>query len=161
MERATQPEAEDAADPSPSELAEVTRSVDIVAPADEVWQVIADPDQRGLWLDDEDALARATTPAETAPVSPEAPGRSVSWTWWHPGEDTQPSRVEITVAPGSPGTTRVTVTEQLVGHHEVVRASASGQAMATTAPQLLWDRRLLGLELLFVAVGLGVGMCVA
>ena len=58
--------------------AEVTRSVDVEAAADQVWELLADPELRGAWLDDDDALDREMQ------VDEARPGESLTWTWWRP-----------------------------------------------------------------------------
>lgn len=126
--------------------AKVIRHVDVDAPTDDVWDVVADPERRALWLDDEDALQRTTTSTEVRP------GRSISWTWWHPGDDSSSSQVEITVAPAGSGT-RVTITEQLLAPRPVMRAQALSQTGLASSGLQVWDRRLLGLELTLLARG--------
>jgi uncharacterized protein YndB with AHSA1/START domain len=123
----------------------VTRTVELDAATDAVWDAIADPDQRAAWLDDDDAAPR------TVRVDEVDDGRRLVWTWWRPdGEDPGAATVEIAVSPLVDGGTRVVVTETPLWAAPVT-ASASASACASAARR--WDHRLLGLELLFVAAG--------
>jgi uncharacterized protein YndB with AHSA1/START domain len=130
----------------------VTRSVEVDAGADEVWSAITDPDQRSLWLDDDDARARELR------VDRVDDGRRLVWTWWRPGDEPGASRVEIVVAPTTDGT-RVVVTETLADVPVRARADsvAAGGGVGVGVAGLRvadrWRYRLLGLELLFVAAG--------
>lgn len=130
----------------------VSRSVEIDATADDVWDAIADPERRSAWLDDEDALARVSR------IDRVEPGRYLSWTWWHPDDVEAATQVRVTLNELATGATRVTVTERrpdLVSRTGSFTAQASaattvGAAPAgTTTPAHPWDYRLLGLELLF------------
>jgi uncharacterized protein YndB with AHSA1/START domain len=130
-----------------SEISEtsVTRTVELDAATDAVWEAIADPDQRAAWLDDDDAARR------TVRVDEVDDGRRLVWTWWRPdGDEPDASTVEIAVSPRTGGGTRVVVTERPLSATMSASASASGSA---TASVRRWDHRLLGLELLFVAAG--------
>ena len=55
---------------------QVTRSVDLDASVEDVWQAVADPAERAEWLDDEDARSRHVR------VDESAPGERLVWTWW-------------------------------------------------------------------------------
>jgi uncharacterized protein YndB with AHSA1/START domain len=149
-----------------AETAEVvTRSVEVDADVAEVWQAVTDPGERGLWLDDPDALARHVRVDETAP------GRQLVWTWWHPGDEGDASTVSVELRPVDGGGTRVVVTESLPAAvpagGTTLRALAAGGAPTARAvhrrsPAWVhcagdrWDSRLLGLELRFVAARVGV-----
>jgi len=112
----------------------VTRTVELDAETEAVWEAIADPEQRAAWLDDDDAAGR------TVRVDEVEDGRRLVWTWWRSdGDEPDASTVEIAVSPRVDGGTRVVVVERPLS------------ASASTARQ--WDHRLLGLELLFVAAG--------
>jgi uncharacterized protein YndB with AHSA1/START domain len=125
-------------------MTSVTRTVELDAGTDAVWEAIADPELRGQWLDDDDAAAR------TVRVDEVDPGRRLVWTWWRPdGDDPGAATVEIAVIPRVDGGTRVVVTETPLW---AAPASASMTASASAAVRR-WDHRLLGLELLFVAAG--------
>jgi uncharacterized protein YndB with AHSA1/START domain len=125
----------------------VTRTVQLDAETDDVWQAIADPEQRARWLDDDDAAAR------TVRLDSVEDGRRLVWTWWRPdGDEPDASTVEIAISPRVGGGTQVVVTETPLRATPVsASASASGTASALAARH--WDHRLLGLELLFVAAG--------
>jgi uncharacterized protein YndB with AHSA1/START domain len=136
--------------------AEVTRSVDVEAGAEKVWELLVDPDMRGAWLDDDDAVEREVR------VDESRPGESLTWTWWRPDDEAGASRVEIVLTELATGGTRVAVTERLLtGAGPMIRAQAQARSMAmATSPTSArvgfptpWDRRLLGLELLLVAAG--------
>jgi uncharacterized protein YndB with AHSA1/START domain len=122
--------------------AEVTRSVEVEAGTDRVWELLADPEQRGAWLDDDEALVREMRVDEVRL------GRSLTWTWWHPDDPADVSQVQVVLTELPAGGTRVAVTERLVAT-PLVQASASVRVGFPT----VWDRRLLGLELLLVAAG--------
>jgi uncharacterized protein YndB with AHSA1/START domain len=135
--------------------AQVTRSVEVEAGAEKVWELLVDPELRGAWLDDDDAAERELR------VDDSRPGQSLTWTWWHPDDEATASRVEIVLTELDTGGTRVAVTERLLPQ-PVIRAQARAMVMAapTSASAGLrvgfptpWDRRLLGLELLLVAAG--------
>lgn len=130
--------------------AHVTRSVDLDASPATVWDALTDPERRGAWLDDEDAVER------TMRIDTVDPGRSLTWTWWRPDDETSASEVRVVLTELTDGSTRVAVTERLLappttGPRSTLRASAI--AIAMPSPNPLWDYRLLGLELLVVAAG--------
>lgn len=116
----------------------VTRSVVLEAAPEAVWDLLADEERRRLWLDDEDATARAWR------IDGAELGRSLTWTWWHPDDPTSASQVEVVLDGQPEGGTRVIVTERL---------TAFASASASVARASVWDGRLLGLELLLVAAG--------
>ena len=153
----------------------VTRTVEVGAAPDAVWQAVADPAERALWLDDPDALARHVR------VDESSPGHRLVWTWWRPGDEGDASTVSVVLSPVDGGGTRVVVTESLPATPRVLafdRTSASASASATASvgaarsvarvaasrrvPTFLrvgrdrWGSRLLGLELLFVAARVAV-----
>ncbi|HKH24116.1 MAG TPA: SRPBCC domain-containing protein [Acidimicrobiales bacterium] len=135
---------------------EVTRSVELEAAADEVWAAITDPDQRAHWLDDDDAQAR------TMRLDEVDADRRLVWTWWRPDDESGASTVEIVLTPTAVGT-RLVVTETLPAGASPLgparasaTASAGGAELVAVRSGRAWGYRLLGLELLAVAVG----MCV-
>jgi uncharacterized protein YndB with AHSA1/START domain len=141
--------------PDAFEGAVVTREVDLAAGADDVWSAVTDPELRSTWLDDDDAVAR------TVRVDESDPGRRLVWTWWQDpgrgGDDVGPSTVEIALRPLDGGGTRVVVTETLVlaVPRPTARAGATAEASAgvtSARASRAWDRRLLGLELMFTGV---------
>ena len=145
---------------TPADIRSVTRTVEVDAEADDVWRAVADPDERGLWLDDPEAALRRVR------VDEAAPGHRLVWTWWHPGDEGDASTVTVELSPVLGGGTRVVVTEAMPAPVPVARAQAGMVAGARpTARRSLswvrcahdrWDARLLGLELLFVAARAGV-----
>jgi uncharacterized protein YndB with AHSA1/START domain len=135
---------------------EVTRSVELEAAADDVWAAITDPDLRARWLDDDDAQAR------TVRLDAVDADRRLVWTWWRPDDESGASTVEIVLTPTAVGT-RLVVTETLPAGASPLgparasaTASAGGAQLVAARSCRAWGYRLLGLELLFVAVG----MCV-
>ena len=143
------------------QASDVTRTVEVDAAPDDVWQAVADPAERALWLDDPDALARHVR------VDESSPGQRLVWTWWRPGDEGDASTVSVVLSPVDGGGTRVVVTETLPATPPVF-ASAQAAATSPTAAVLrrahgarlgrrdLWRSRLLGLELLFVAASVAV-----
>jgi uncharacterized protein YndB with AHSA1/START domain len=131
----------------------VTRCVDLSADVDTVWEAVADPERRGLWLDDDDALGRLVH------VEQVDEGRSLSWTWWHPGDVATASRVDVWLTELDGGGTRVLVHERLlptasgIAGAEARAQVGAGLARTGVAAGRIWDGRLLGLELLLVAAG--------
>jgi uncharacterized protein YndB with AHSA1/START domain len=150
------PETHDADRPSTAGR-QVTRSVDLDAEVDDVWQAVSDPAERALWLDDDDALARHVR------VDESRPGERLVWTWWRPGDEGGASTVSVVLRPVDGGT-RVVVTESAptVAPGPALRARASaGGAVGHRSwwgrcARDRWDGRLLGLELRFVAARAGV-----
>jgi uncharacterized protein YndB with AHSA1/START domain len=141
---------------------EVTRSVEIETDVATVWEAVADPAERALWLDDPDALARHVR------VDEAMPGERLVWTWWRPGGEGDASTVSVVLRPVDGGGTRVVVTETMpavVPPARLPGPSAAASAPAGVARRSLswvrcagdrWDGRLLGLELLFVAARVGI-----
>lgn len=160
-------------DSAPTDEATVTRTVDVDADVDAVWQALVDPDERRLWLDDPDATARRVR------VDESRPGERLVWTWWHPGDEGDASTVTVDLRPVTGGGTHVVVTEALPAIAPVLVPQARAAAdrlhaashLAGPAPsararrspgrlrgaRVRWDARLLGLELLFVAAAARVG----
>lgn len=140
--------------------AQVTRSVDISAPIDDVWEAVADPEQRAEWLSDPDARQRELH------IDRVEPNRHLSWTWWSPVDTEQtgvaqphpPGEVEIELEPLDAHGTRVTVTERRLASATQFTARACADLTATAQsdagyPLHRWDRRLFHLELLYIPVG--------
>ena len=166
--------------PAPQHEAVVRRSVEVDADVDEVWRAVTDPAERTLWLDDPDALARHIR------IDEATPHERFVWTWWRPGDEGDASTVSVVLTPVDGGTTRVDVTERLVAVGAVapnrpraIRLDATarlpepvpvgdgvgagaGATMLRRSPAWVrcardrWDRRILGLELLFVAARVAV-----
>jgi uncharacterized protein YndB with AHSA1/START domain len=129
----------------------VTRTVDLDAAPDDVWDAVADPERRQAWLDDDDAIDREVR------IDSIDDGRSLAWTWWDPGQPTGASRVEIVLTELATGGTRVAVTERLVAPPGAGAATATMTAQARLGAGSAWDSRLLGLELLLLTAGICVG----
>jgi uncharacterized protein YndB with AHSA1/START domain len=129
---------------------EVTRSVELEAAPEAVWDLLVDDEARRAWLDDDDAVDRELR------VDRADPGRSLTWTWWRPDDPAGASQVEVVLDEAPGGATRLVVTERLLVPVPVtggLRAEASVAAPTPVAAASTWDRRLLGLELLVVAAG--------
>ena len=129
----------------PEETPEVTRSVDVDAAPDAVWDALIDPDRRDAWLVDDDSRDRELR------IDRADTGSTLTWTWWHADDPASASRVEVVLTELETGGTRVAVTERRLAPSLTARASVSAGATST------WDRRLLGLELLLLTAGLCVG----
>lgn len=99
---------------------EVTREITVDSEPDEVWRLLADPDELAAWVGDEVRAADVRVGSD-----------GLSWTWAPDGVE---STVELAVVEVD-GATTVRVTERRAGG---ARASCSiGDA---------WDDRLFGLE---------------
>jgi uncharacterized protein YndB with AHSA1/START domain len=141
---------------------QVTRSVDLDAPVEDVWQAVADPAERAQWLDDEDARSRNVR------VDEAAPGERLVWTWWRPGDEGDASTVSVVLAPLDGGRTRLVVTERLAPLSALasVRAGSRhertpvGLSAARARIRSLWAARLVGLEA-HVCVGVAPRVAVA
>ncbi|HET8618894.1 MAG TPA: SRPBCC domain-containing protein [Acidimicrobiales bacterium] len=124
---------------------QVTRSVDLDASVEDVWQAVADPAERAGWLDDEDARSRHVR------VDESAPGERLVWTWWRPGDEGDASTVSVVLAPLDGGRTRLVVTERLSALASVrveSRHERTPVALSAARARLrrLWAARLVGLE---------------
>jgi uncharacterized protein YndB with AHSA1/START domain len=104
---------------------EVTREIDLDATAEEVWRLVADPEELAGWVGDE---------VRTAQVVSDDGGRRLSWAWAPDGVE---STVELTVVEEG-DRSRVRVTERSAGV-----ATASARACSLTR----WDDAFLALEL--------------
>ena len=110
-------------------MPEVTRSVDLDAAPEEVWDAIVDDDARASWLGGETQLdpvpggdGYATTEdgeRRRLHVDEVEAGRRLTFRWW-PDAGGEASSVELVVLP-RPGGSTLTVTERL----PVARASAA------------------------------------
>lgn len=140
-------EAQDGTDSGDGEQsrASVTRCVDVDADVDAVWAAVADPERRGLWLDDDDAAGRLVH------VGRVDEGRMLSWTWWHPGDEGAASQVDVRLTRLDGGGTRVVVHERML-----FAGVSAGVARAQARSGQAWGTRLFGLQLLLAAAGLVV-----
>lgn len=126
---------------------EVTRSVELEAAPEAVWDLLVDDEARRAWLDDDDAVDRELR------VDRADPGRSLTWTWWRPDDPAGASQVEVVLDEAPGGTTRLVVTERLLVPAPVAGGLRAEASVASVASSTTWDHRLLGLELLVVAAG--------
>jgi uncharacterized protein YndB with AHSA1/START domain len=127
--------------PSPSTTERVERSIELDASPDEVWPVVADPDQLEGWLGDrveidmqpggcghvvdDDGVTREVL------VTAVEDGHRLAWHWW--AEDGDLSSVEITLVPVDGGT-RVDVVEVAAGtFQDTPRACAGIGSLAVRA----------------------------
>ena len=108
---------------------EITRETTIDATPAEVWEVLADRDERAAWLGDDGADRPLRVDSAT-------PGELLTWTWW-PEEGGDASTVSITLTPLESGGTAVRVVERLEASAPRARAAVGGA----------WHRRLVGVEL--------------
>ena len=136
---------------------QVTRSVDLDAPVEDVWQAVADPAARADWLDDEDARSRHVR------VDESAPGERLVWTWWRPGDEGDASTVSVVLAPLDGGRTRLVVTERLTTLASVRTGNRDGRTPAALSAararlRTLWAARLVGLEIACVGAGARVAV---
>ena len=124
----------------------ITRSIELEAAVDEVWEAVSTPDLLSGWLDgDVDADVRPG--GDGVLVEPDGavrrmridevePGRRLALRWWPEDGSGPASTVELDLHP-TPGGTRLVVTETLAAHRPVsAQASAAGRSGA-------WDVRLL------------------
>lgn len=93
----------------------VEREIELAAPADEVWESLADPDRLGAWLDAEVEMEMRPGGIGTfrfdggevrrARVIDVDVGRRVSFTWWPIAPEAgAPTMVTITLDPSEVGT---------------------------------------------------------
>ena len=122
----------------------VTRYVDVDADVDAVWEAVADPERRRLWLDDDDAAGRLVH------VERIDEGRMLSWTWWHPGDEGTASQVDVQLTQLDGGGTRVVVHERMLF---TAANAGAGMARAQARSGNAWGTRLFGLQLLVAAAG--------
>jgi Polyketide cyclase / dehydrase and lipid transport len=103
-------------------LMEITREIELDAPADDVWRLLTDPDELAGWVGDEIREAEVQRRDDT---------RTVTWTWAPHGVET---RVEVELVES--------------GDHSVLRVVERGPFAAARACSLgdAWDDRLFGLE---------------
>lgn len=131
--------------------ASVTRSIELPAPADEVWRSIGEADGLAGWLGDGIDLELVPGAAGTVVdagvarrvvVTEVDEGRSVGFVWWDEASPEEASVVTIALAPGeSEGTSTVTVTERLAGAaHAHLGEAAIGDLVA--GADAAWDQRL-------------------
>jgi uncharacterized protein YndB with AHSA1/START domain len=105
---------------------EITRELDLDAPADDIWRLLTDPDELAGWVGDE---------VRGAPVFSDPDTHRLTWTWAPDGVE---STVELVVVEEE-GRSRVQVTERTP---ERTKPTASARACCIAR----WDDALLALE---------------
>ena len=125
----------------------ITRQVDLDTPADELWDMVADPDQMATWLGDsvdvdlrpggtgtivDDGIVRHVQIEEVSQP------RRLSFTWWESDDRSTESRVVFAIGTTADGRSRLTITETLHGHSPRLSARASAATMR-------WEVRALAL----------------
>jgi uncharacterized protein YndB with AHSA1/START domain len=111
---------------------EIVREIELDAGADEVWEVVSDPDELAGWVGEEVRSARFAT----VEPEPAGPGRRMSWRWAPDGHETD---VELTVTEAGPRT--------LVRVVERVAVPSAHASLGACRAAERWGLALLGLEL--------------
>ena len=132
----------------------ITRQVDLDTPADELWDMVSDPDHLAAWLGDsvdvdvrpggtgtvvDDDIVRHVQIEEVS-----QPGR-LSFTWWESDDRSTESRVVFAIGTTVDGRSRLTITETLPGQ-------STGMVARASAARLRWEVRVLSLWACTVAV---------
>jgi uncharacterized protein YndB with AHSA1/START domain len=117
----------------------LTRQIDLDAPAEQVWPLLAGPEGWVLWLaDDADVEIRPggrgrvvdDGVARSVEIDTVEPERRVSFRWWPEDDESDQSHVELVLVPGADADpaerSTVTVTE------------TRGRHVAPTAAVRLW-----------------------
>jgi uncharacterized protein YndB with AHSA1/START domain len=132
----------------------ITRQVDLDTPADELWDMVSDPDQMATWLGD--SVDVDLRPGGTGTVVDDgivrdieidevSESRRLSFTWWESGDRSTASRVEFVIGRTADGRSRLTITETLPDQSPRMVARAS-------ATRLRWEVRVLSLWACTVAL---------
>jgi uncharacterized protein YndB with AHSA1/START domain len=137
--------------------ARITRTVELPAPAEEVWRSLTEPELLGEWLGSvveldvrpggSGVIVEGDGAVRRAQVDEVDPARRLALRWWPEEGDGPESTVELELEPVAGGT-RLVVTETL---------SVSGGASASARASALWGVRilLLGCSLLRATVACG------
>jgi uncharacterized protein YndB with AHSA1/START domain len=143
-------------EPTTVEPITVERSVVLDAPAEDVWEALADPHELVEWLGVDGTLdlqpggtGHVVDPDGTVRqvlITAVEPGHRLAWHWWPEGGDL--STVEIVTYPADHGT-RVHVVETTIADPAPWRAQACATARSTAIDRH-WQASL---EALTVAVG--------
>jgi uncharacterized protein YndB with AHSA1/START domain len=141
--------------------ARITRTVELPAPAEEVWRSLTEPELLGEWLGSvveldvrpggSGVIVEGDGAVRRAQVDEVDPARRLALRWWPEDGDGPESTVELELEP-TPGGTRLVVTETVAGP-----ASGSASASAPARASARWDVRilLLGCCLLRATVACG------
>ena len=132
----------------------ITRHVDLDTSADELWELVSDPDQMATWLGD--SVDVEVRPGGTGTVVDDEivrhveieevdESRRVSFTWWESGDRSTASRVEFVIGTTADGGSRLTITETLPDQSPRLLARAS-------AGRMRWEVRVLALWACTVAL---------
>ena len=156
------------ADTAHAHDASVTRTVELDAQIDDVWEAVSTPELLGGWLEGEVELDVRPGGSGTV-VEPDGavrqvridevePTRRLALHWWPEDGSSPASSVELDLQP-TPGGTRLVVTETLAAPRPVwAQASLHGgghraqASTATAAASAQWDLRLLLLGCALVRV---------
>ena len=135
----------------------ITRTVELDAPADEVWRALTEPERLGDWLGSQveldvrpggdGVIVEPDGAVRRAQVDEVEPVRRLALRWWPEDGSGPASKVELDLE-ATPAGTRVVVTETLVPSAPVSCATSAGDR---------WGVRflLLGCSLLRAAVASG------
>lgn len=120
----------------------VARDIELDLPADGVWDLIGNPDGWSEWMvDDADVVVepgaegtvRDGDEERVVRIREVVEGESVSFDWWHRGDEPGASVVELVVTPTAAGAVlRMTETFPAV-QHLAARASIAWDVRATCA----------------------------
>lgn len=122
----------------------VTRSVDLDAVVDDVWEAVTTPELLSGWLDGDvdidvrpggsGVLVEPDGTVRRMRIDEVDPARRLRLSWWPEDGSSPASTVELDLHP-VPGGTRLVVTETIPSRRLAARASAGGAAAR-------WDLRL-------------------
>ena len=132
----------------------ITRQVDLDTPADELWEMVSDPDHLAAWLGD--SVDVDVRPGGTGTVVDDdivrhvqieevSQPRRLSFTWWESGDRSTESRVVFAIGTTVDGRSRLTITETLSGQ-------SPGMVARASAARMRWEVRVLSLWACTVAV---------
>ncbi|CAA9248989.1 MAG: hypothetical protein AVDCRST_MAG76-2174 [uncultured Acidimicrobiales bacterium] len=123
----------------------ITRSVELEAPVDHVWEAVTTPALLSRWLDGavdldvrpggEGTIIEPDGAVRRAQVEEVEPARRLALQWWPEDGSSPASRVELDLEP-TPGGTRLLVTETVLNETSITMS-------ARVATSARWDIRLL------------------
>src|SRR4051812_36326849 len=116
---------------------ELTRRVDLDASAEELWELISEPDRLSEWLGE--SVDLDVRPGGTGAVTDDGvlkfvhvdrvePGRALSFSWWEPDQPQQTAQVLFQISSRPGGGSRLDITETLCA--------------AEPASRLRWEARV-------------------